>query len=282
MLRLDGGRLIAQQVFVVTPGLKGFVAKILDGFEVQKRIDRLLVGTRVHVVHGAPVVRAPFGDHDRENDIHDQRGERDGREPDVVKPGEVPKHQAELKQRRQDAIEGVGHQRLDGARSALDIAADPACLARKMKSQRQRVQVLEHLERNLSHGVLGDPGEQRLPELCEQGRRKPQQPVADDQPDRHDEQCAWLRAARIERVDQVLEKDGDAKIGELGGDKAKNSQCHPAAILKQVGQQIADDFPVGAVLLARGIGSGGDVFGRAATGMSHTRAMLCARRELCK
>ena len=79
---------------------------------------------------------------------------------------------------------------------------------------------------------------------------KTQQAVGHDQAERNHQQHIGDIDVDVERVDQVLEQDGNAKIGKLGRDEAKNRERNPAAILKQVRQQIPDHFPVGTVFFA--------------------------------
>ncbi len=252
VLRADRGGPVGAQVLVVARGLVGLVAEVLDGLEVQQRVDRLLVGTRIQLVHLAAEVRAPFGHHHREDDIGEQRAAGDRGEPDVVVQQEEAHHQRHLDQRRQDAVQRIRDQRLDAARAPFDVAAHAAGLAVQMKAQRQAVQMAEHLQRNLAHRALRDLGEQDLAQFGKQRGRQPQQAVGDDQPGRHCQQRARIAWGDVHRIDQPLHQHRHAEVGRLGGHQAGERQHHAPLVMPQIGKQIAHGLPVAALAARAG------------------------------
>jgi hypothetical protein len=82
-------------------------------------------------------------------------------------------------------VERIRDQRLDAAHAALDVAGHAAGLALQVEAQRQRMQVLEGLQRDGAGGALGGLGEHQLAQFGEQRRRQPQQAVAHQQRHRH-------------------------------------------------------------------------------------------------
>ena len=119
---------------------------------------------------------APVGDLDRKHDVEGQRREGDEGEYRVVVVERDADYQADLDQRRQDAVEGVADQRTDRAGAALDVAGQPAGLALEMEAQRQRMQVAEHLQGDAPHRLLGDPRKDEFAQLGKQRGGKAQHP----------------------------------------------------------------------------------------------------------
>ena len=117
----------------------------------------------------------------------------------------------------------------------------------EVEAQRQRVQVAEHLERDVAHRALRHLGEQELAQLGEQRRRQPQQAVGDEQRERHGEQ----RGLAVEGVDDLLQQHRDADVGDLGGDQRGQRRDHPPLVRPEVGQQRADGAEVAARCAAR-------------------------------
>ena len=70
---------------------------------------------------------------------------------------------------------------LDGGRAAIDGARQAAGLAVQMEAHRQRVQVLERLQRHHPAGALLHGGEHRVAQLAEARGGDAQQSVGDDQ-----------------------------------------------------------------------------------------------------
>ena len=81
----------------------------------------------------------------------------------------------------------------------------------QMEAQRQRVQVAEHLQRDLAHRALRHLGEQELAKLGEQRRRQPQQAVGHEQRERHEQRGR----ASVQAVDDLLQQQRHADIGAL-------------------------------------------------------------------
>src|SRR5690606_18434422 len=86
------------QVAVVAIQFVALVAKVLDGFVVDKRIDGLAVGLAVQIVHAAPVHHTFFGDHQRKNNVSRNGTQRNNGKQEVVAPKQDDRHHADLKQ----------------------------------------------------------------------------------------------------------------------------------------------------------------------------------------
>ena len=241
---MHGRLLVALQAFVVAARFVVFVAEVFHRFIVDEGVDRARVGLRIELVHRAPEMRAPLGDDDRERDVGGQRAERDQGERFVVVQRQVAQHQADLDQRRQDREHRVRDQRADAARAALDVARHAAGLAVQVKPQRQRVQVAEHLQRDRAHGALRDAREQEFAQLRKQRRRKAQQAVGDQGAERQHHQRIRIRRVDAEVVDDLLERQRHAQVGDLGQDQARQRGRHAPFVDPQVGQQRADGRPV--------------------------------------
>ncbi len=133
-------------------------------------------------------------------------------------------------------------QRGDAPRAPLDVARQAASVPREMKAQAERVEVPEDLERDRPDGALRDLGEQELAQLGEEGRRQPQHPVRDQQREGHGQQ----RRVAVEPVDDFLQQQRHADVGDLGGHEAGERRPDPPAVRPEVGQQAADRAPVTA------------------------------------
>ena len=96
--------------------------------------------------------------------------------------------------------------------------------------ERRRARALRHL------------GEDDVAPLGEQGTGEAQETVADEQNDRQCQRSLGL----VQRVDDVLQHQRHADIGELGDEKAPERQRDPAAEIPEIGQQALDGAPVTA------------------------------------
>ena len=256
-----GGDPLAQ-LLVVSLRLEVLVVEVLDGFEVDQAVDRPRVGRRIEFVGGAAQRRAPVGDGHREGDVEQQCAGGDAGEHRVVVHQQDADHQADLDQGRQDRIQGVADQRADRARAALDVPGQAPGLAFEVETQRQRMQVAKHLQRDPSHCLLGDAGEHQLAQLGEQRGRETERAVGQQQCRRHDDHR--LRLGDVQRVDQLLEDDRYGDVGALGGEQAGQGDHHPVLVGPQVGEQLAKRLPVVAFggLWARQCGGGSASHGR--------------------
>ena len=133
-LALDRGILPAAQVVVVALQFMGFVAEILHRLVVDQAVDGAGVGLRVQAVHGHPVVHAPFGDVEGEQDIDDHGAEGDGGEPGAVAAQQDGGDQGHFHQGGQDTEHHIVEQRADAAGAALQVAGDATGLAFQMKA----------------------------------------------------------------------------------------------------------------------------------------------------
>jgi hypothetical protein len=71
---------------VVAGGLALLGGEVLDRLVVEERVDGLLVGGGVLVVHLLADLHAPFGDREREPDVERDGGGHDGEIPGVEEP----------------------------------------------------------------------------------------------------------------------------------------------------------------------------------------------------
>src|SRR6185312_2003177 len=145
--------------------------------------------------------------------------------------------QRDLDQRRQDREKRVPDQRRYAAGPALDVASEAAGLPREVEAQRQRVQMAKGLQRDRAHGALRDLGEQIFAQLGERRRRKPQRAIGGEQPERQRQRLAGNRG---EPVDDVLQHQRNADVGELGRHQAAEREQDTALVREQVGQRRGD------------------------------------------
>ncbi len=137
-------------------------------------------------------VRHSVIDH-RERDVDGERAGGDRHERPVVARDQDRRHERDLDQRGQDREQREADQRGDAALAALDVAREAAGLPLQVEAQRQRMQVAEHLQRDLAHRALRHLREQELAQLGEHRRRQPQQAVGDQQRERHEQRAPSAR-----------------------------------------------------------------------------------------
>ena len=221
---------------VVARELVALVAEVLDGFVVQQRIDRMRVRFGVGRVRRAVVAQAPFGDRKREGDIDDERRQRDRGEAPVVVHDQDAADDRDFEQRRQDRVdrpvEQVGRRR----HAALDVARDAAGAAIEVEAQRQRVQMLEHAQRDLARRARHHAREHDLAQFLEQRRRQPQRAVCDQQQQRHEQR---LRRD-VELVDELLQHHRHADVGELGDDEERKRDADAQPVAPDLRPQAAE------------------------------------------
>jgi hypothetical protein len=220
---------------------------------------------RVLLVHRAPKAGAPLGHRHRERDVQHQRTEGDGREPAIELDREQADDERDLDQRGQDVVDRVVEQRLDRARAAFDVARDAAGLAFEVKAQAQGQQVLEGFKRHAPRNARGHRVEQELAQLGERGDRQPQRAIGQQQRDRHREHRARVAGLDAQRIDELLEHQRHADVGELGRDQKTQRHTHPPAPLPDIGQQLLQRCPIGT----RRRGGGARHGGRSRYGMTH-------------
>ena len=102
------------------------------------------------------------------SNVRDQRDERDDRVIRLVFIDKKSQHEPDFDQRRENAVQRIGHELLYPARAAFDIARHAARLAFQMESQRKCMQMPEHLERELPHRAFRHFREQHFAQLREQ------------------------------------------------------------------------------------------------------------------
>ena len=248
----DGCGFPALHALVVAQRFVFLVIEVLDRLVVEQAVDRACIGPRVELVHGPPESGSPFGDRDRVDDVDDECAQGDADEPDVVAGEQDHRHQRDLHQRGQYREQREADERRDAARAALHVAGEPSGLAREMETQGQSVQVTEHPQRDGAHRALRHLGEQEFAQLGESGRRQAHRPVGDKQGQRQ-HQC--LRSGHGQAIDDFLEHQRHADVGELSGEQTTEREKDPALVGGEVRQQRADGAPVAPV---RAIGRGGE------------------------
>ena len=96
-----------------------------------------------------------------------------------------------------------------------------------MEAQRQPVQVFQHLHRDLAHGAVAHAREDRIAQFVEQRAGQLEGAVAEQQ-DQRQRQGGVL--AGIQIVDDVLQHQRDADIGDLRQHQETERQQHAAAV----------------------------------------------------
>ena len=142
-----------------------------------------------------------------------------------------------------------------------------------MEPQRQRVQMAEYLERDGTHRALRHLGEQEFAQLGEQRRRKAQRAVGGKQRQWQNE----LGRSR-QAIDDLLQHQRHADIGELGRDEARQRQEDAAPVGEQIRQQRAHRAPVAP---KSAIGGCGKRNGRGAAHREKSRARARLLRLKC-
>ncbi len=168
--------------------------------------------------------------------VRRQRAERDQREAPVVGPDQHGGDHNHLQRGRQDRVERPVEQIGDRAAAALDVAGDAASAPREMELQAQPVQMAEHLQRDLPRSSRHHAGEHDLADLGEERDADARAAVRDQQRDRQRPHAGL----ETEVVDDLLERDRQQHIGELGAKDQSESEDDAAEIGTQVGQQLSD------------------------------------------
>jgi hypothetical protein len=150
--------------------------------------------------------------------------------------------QSDFDQGRQDREQRESDQRRDAARTALDVARQSSSLTGEMKAKRQLVQMAEGLQGDGPHRALGDLGKEEFAQFGECRRGQAQRPVGDEQPYRQ-RQHVTLRTWS-EAVDDLLENDRNADVGDLGRDQAAECEGDAALVGQQVRQQGSNRLPI--------------------------------------
>ena len=102
--------------------------------------------------------------------------------------------------------------------------------------------VAEHREGNAADRALRDAHEHQVAKLGEERRREPQYPVGREQRERQDKNGGL----RVERVDDFLQDERHADVGELGADQERERDTDPEAKLPEIGKQHPECAPFAA------------------------------------
>ena len=114
------------------------------------------------------------------------------------------------------------------------IAAQSARAPLQMKAQGEAVQVLECLDRQPPHRMLGNARKQPVPQLGDGHHEKPPYTIGDDHRERHGDQCGGGDRGRTGTVEGegidggfVGEREGDGD--DLGRHQTEHGGCHAEA-----------------------------------------------------
>ena len=172
VLAAHGGLFPALQGPVVALQLVALVVEVLDRLVVDEPVDGLGIGLGIKPVHLVTEMHAPVGDAQREGDVGEHRGKSDDRERHRIAMQQDGGHQQELGCRRHDVEHQVVENGADALRTAFQITRDGSGVALQMETQRQPVEVLQHLVGEAAHGVIAHAREQRIAQFVEQRRRQ--------------------------------------------------------------------------------------------------------------
>ena len=232
-LALDRRVLPAREGAVVAADLVALVAEVLDRLVVDQAVHGLRVGLGLEAVHLVAEVHPPVGDGEGEPGV-DQHGHQGDQGEDEVVAGEQDRrHEPELHQRRQHVEDHVVEERADAAGAPLQVPEDGAGLALQVEAQGEVQQVREHPVREPAHGAVADLGEDRVAQLVEEGRRHLERAVGRQQGHRQHEPRV---PAGVEGVDDRLEDQRNAHVGDLREQQRGEREQHPAPVLPDVGQ----------------------------------------------
>ncbi len=161
------GRLPFAQAVGVAPGLEGFVPEILNGFEIQQRVDGAGIGTRCKPILTPYVAGPPFGHDHGEADVQGHSHGDDGGVGPGVTHQQNAGDQADFDQRRDNVERHEAQQEPNARNTPLDVPRQAARAPRQMKTQVQPVEVIKDLQRHPAHGTLCHPTKDHVAQLAE-------------------------------------------------------------------------------------------------------------------
>ena len=182
---------------------------------------------------------APLGDGDSEINIKRQSGQSDDGIPLVKLHAQNTEHQHHFNQSRHYAVERIRDQRLYASDTAFNVAAHAASLALQVKTQTQIVQMLKGLQCNFACSALCGRRKHQFTQFGKARHRQTQQPVTDQQGQRHHQSnlsAGWLWR---HGVNQFLEQQRHADVGQLGADHERERRHDPPFVFPQVGKQLS-------------------------------------------
>ena len=223
----------------------GFVAEILHGLVVQQTVDGLGVGVGIGLVHAAHELDAPFRERDGKHDIGRNCTQCDGGEAPVVETPQDTADQHDLEQGGQDVEGREADQEFHALRAAFDDPAQSAGLALEVVSQRQCMQMPEHLQGEIANRSLRYRRKNGVTQFAEGLREHTRGPIGHDQGDRHRD---GLRRRLSQGVHGLLVENGDVDVGDLGQNQQDHGHDHADAQASftnwpQMARQNAHDRP---------------------------------------
>ena len=166
---------------------------------------------------------------DRERDIADQRAGGNDGEPDVVMRDQVAEHQRDFDQRRQDAEQRVRNQRRLTPRvpRSMSRVMPPVWRFRWKRSDsecrwRNTCSAMVRTARCVTRG------EHEFAQLGKHRGGQPQRAVRHQHADRQHQQRLRIGGLMRQLVDQVLQHQRHADVGQLGADQERQRQRSPA------------------------------------------------------
>jgi hypothetical protein len=170
-LACDGRPLVARERLVEAIRFVMLIAEVFHGLVIQQAVDRARIRLLVGLVHLTPVLEAPFRDGECVSDVAGHAGQRHDRVPHVEHRPENAADQRHLDQRRHDVEQHERQQRIDTRGTALDGARQPAGLAFEVKRKRQRMEMAEGSQRDLTDRALRHLRERGVAQLRKRDRR---------------------------------------------------------------------------------------------------------------
>ena len=210
------GALVPVQRLVEPTRLVRFVAEVLDGLEVEQTVDRLAARAPFLLVHPPAELDAPLRHHQGVADVEDDRRHRGQRDDRVQHVPQNDEHEHELDRGRNDREQTEAQQERDRPRSAADRLRQPSGLPPEVKPQRQRMEMVEHIQRDGANRPLRDIDEDGVACLVERKGQDPRGAVGQDERHRYRDEADVVEG---ERIDRTRIEQGDVHRGYPGRDQ---------------------------------------------------------------
>ena len=244
-VRLDRGFGILPRRLGIALVLTRLGTEIFDRLVIQQRIDRTCQRLPIEIVHLAPQLGPPFGDHLSHRDIGDHGDAGRKHQPDAEIEVEDHRNRNQLDQRGRDVEQQEVQHRVDAFGPALDRLGDFARAARQMEAQRQLVQAAEHVLGELAGGVLPDALEDHVADIVERDAGEASRGIGDHEGYRDHRHGVGRRGHRVDRRAVGI---GKSEHGRLG-DQHQRQRDHDAdakvgAVLgPEIGQEAPQRLP---------------------------------------
>ena len=205
------------------------------------------MGGRILHIGRTAKLGAPLGDFHGERDVAHQRHRRDGGKTGIKGERQNTQHQQHFNQRGQDAVERIRDQRFRAAHAAFNVTRHAPGLPLQVKTQAQRMQMAKRLQRNRTRRPLRGLGKHQVAQFRQQRSGKAQRAIRQQQAHGHHQQSCVIAGLHIQGIDQLLEQQRHAHIGQLGPHHEQQCRQHAPFVLPQIGQQPAQGRPFGRI-----------------------------------